>query len=505
MPVLLADGSLRSIEQVVAGDQVQSFDEHTNQTTVATVEELLVSEAKELMRLDLDTGRSIWSTPDHPYWSYTHRGVVSFAPTATKAKYMLEARQLSERDDLLQDPAGNPVSVTVASVHTYETSVPVYTLALAPTHWFYVHGVLVHNKGSSSWSSGSTWSSSSSTSSTSTTSYYSSSGGSYTKSSTGYFVGSSGTSWTYISSYRASSYRKSPACALDSTQAGCANSTAENIVCGCPEGSVLGNAASLEDTSPYVSGNGPYSSEHESQGAVTTAFGVDFCSEDRDAGICVDSNYDLYCVPEYLEFTERYTDDPAWRHLEYIIQAHCNEQHSACYDDMSCYYDYLENYTLLAGAYSEPIDGALEVYTNFQQCMNESMIYCRCEWEVCEAEAAINGTFVALVGFFFGCAVLIACCCCRIVQARMSPKVRVVPQNAAPSPAQVSTKTALCFANVTHEYEKTTAADLAARGNKVYLQGWICDKCNQEFPPDSELSHCNTCDLDFCARCVDYR
>lgn len=72
--VTLADGSIRPIEDVVAGTLVVSYDEQSGDFVTATVEALVVQEPNPVlpwMRVTLADGRTLECTADHPFMTTT--------------------------------------------------------------------------------------------------------------------------------------------------------------------------------------------------------------------------------------------------------------------------------------------------------------------------------------------------------------------------------------------------------------------------------------------------
>merc|ERR1719428_1393407 len=108
------------------------------------------------MELRLETGDVIYSTDDHPYWSHKKNAMVSRNPGSTLSLYGFNASQLDD-EEVFENEDGGPLTGRVsfgrrtASIIVDGVEVPdtmeVATLHLDTHHWFYVHGVRVHNKG----------------------------------------------------------------------------------------------------------------------------------------------------------------------------------------------------------------------------------------------------------------------------------------------------------------------------------------------------------------------
>jgi hypothetical protein len=88
---------------------------------------------------------------DHPYYSMLQQGLVSKNPAKTASEYgMLKSEvSLMGDDEVFQSTEGLSVKGSVLTLlNSTETSVR--TLVLDTYHWFFVSGVRVHNKGTSS-------------------------------------------------------------------------------------------------------------------------------------------------------------------------------------------------------------------------------------------------------------------------------------------------------------------------------------------------------------------
>ena len=65
--ILMADGSLKTIESIKAGDVVQSYNFETNERVVSTVTQLISVSHANLVKLTLAGGVEIVTTTDHPF------------------------------------------------------------------------------------------------------------------------------------------------------------------------------------------------------------------------------------------------------------------------------------------------------------------------------------------------------------------------------------------------------------------------------------------------------
>jgi RHS repeat-associated protein len=139
-PVLMADGSLRPIEQVAAGDEVLALNPDRGVPFGSyRVERTLSSLAPGVIALELDldgdaiADGDVVATEEHPFW--------------VDGKGFVPLRELASGESL-QSPDGRLVLAGASIHHDEETRV--YSLQVADAHTFFVAGgdaiVLVHNR-----------------------------------------------------------------------------------------------------------------------------------------------------------------------------------------------------------------------------------------------------------------------------------------------------------------------------------------------------------------------
>jgi hypothetical protein len=146
-PVTMADGSTKPIEQVKAGDHVQSRPQEdaanqseqgdVNKTKVRTqtakVARTFVHEQAIILKLHLESGETITTTPGHPF--------------AVEGKGFISAGRLAIGNAIVTR-AGPPVKV-VGIEHPVETAT-VYNFEVEGTHTYFVGntngGLWVHNQ-----------------------------------------------------------------------------------------------------------------------------------------------------------------------------------------------------------------------------------------------------------------------------------------------------------------------------------------------------------------------
>jgi hypothetical protein len=137
--VLLADGSVKPIDQVVAGDVVVATDPQTGRTETKSVMQTHVNNDTDLA--DLTIGLSdgsvstLHTTSNHPFWSETRHD-------------WAEAGEL-QPGEVLHAEDGTPVRVV--AVHNFDGRAWMYNLSVDDIHTYYVVAgdtpVLVHNTG----------------------------------------------------------------------------------------------------------------------------------------------------------------------------------------------------------------------------------------------------------------------------------------------------------------------------------------------------------------------
>jgi len=173
-PILMADGAHRAIDDVRVSDKVMSWDERAGKLTQATIigvdafpprsmlevcfSEPELAAPRQLRASELPPADGVAAQPvslivtrDHPIYSAQYRGLVSMEPNTTLVLYSMAVGQMGEQE-LLHHHLGHHVP---AAVRQWEGKTSkVMTLRLDRHHWFYAHGVRVHNKGSGGGSGG---------------------------------------------------------------------------------------------------------------------------------------------------------------------------------------------------------------------------------------------------------------------------------------------------------------------------------------------------------------
>lgn len=133
--VLMADGSVKPIEDIKVGDHVKATDPETSEEGPRVVTHLWIHE-DQLVDFKLANGEELTTTEDHPFWNETDQ-------------QWQESQEL-DSGDLLHTAAGETLAVVGLDWATVQTDTA-YNLTVADIHTYYVMAgntpVLVHNAG----------------------------------------------------------------------------------------------------------------------------------------------------------------------------------------------------------------------------------------------------------------------------------------------------------------------------------------------------------------------
>ena len=129
-PILMADGSLKPIEQVKAGDRVFSRDEATGEVAAKSVAQTFVRRASSTLALTFSTGEVIETTAEHPFY----RADDGFTPAGLLAI-----------GNSIVTRAGPSLAIT--DVQKGNTPATVYNFEVADFHTYFVgsSALWVHN------------------------------------------------------------------------------------------------------------------------------------------------------------------------------------------------------------------------------------------------------------------------------------------------------------------------------------------------------------------------
>ena len=132
-PVVLADGSSRSIEMIVAGTRVLAFDDQARNVVATTVSQRLEHAPEPIYRAAVDeVERGLLVTPNHPFYSGDRwRPIGELAVQSELWAFDARTHGAAPRRLLAFEPTGQIA--------------PVYNLEVEDVHNYFVDGVLVHN------------------------------------------------------------------------------------------------------------------------------------------------------------------------------------------------------------------------------------------------------------------------------------------------------------------------------------------------------------------------
>lgn len=127
--VVMADGSIKNIEDVLEGDDVLTWDEKSGENKPGRVNQVRIGEVAAIIDLVDENGVLTKTTPTHRYWT-SNRGWVSAEKLTT--------------DDILLSNYGKEIKIkSVTKKHETHT---VYNLCnVTNCHTFYADGKVVHN------------------------------------------------------------------------------------------------------------------------------------------------------------------------------------------------------------------------------------------------------------------------------------------------------------------------------------------------------------------------
>lgn len=142
--ITLADGSMKKIEDIVAGDVVSTFDLLLNTKTENVVNAVLSKSVNEIVEYKLSNGEVLKCTVDHPIF-VEDKGWASFNSDLSNKMYSLETivKQIKIGDKVkLLNGASEIVDIIK---HNEETIV--YNLQdIENNHNFFANNILVHNR-----------------------------------------------------------------------------------------------------------------------------------------------------------------------------------------------------------------------------------------------------------------------------------------------------------------------------------------------------------------------
>lgn len=142
--ITLADGTIKKIEDIQAGDVVSTFDLEANTIVHNTVNAVLSKKVQNTVEYRFDNGETLRCTFDHPIY-VVGKGWTSFNSELSNQAYSLE-------QEVKQVEIGDTVKLyygeaKIAALTVYEEEVSVYNLQdIEGNHNFFANNILVHNR-----------------------------------------------------------------------------------------------------------------------------------------------------------------------------------------------------------------------------------------------------------------------------------------------------------------------------------------------------------------------
>lgn len=142
--ITLADGSLKKIEEIQAGDIVSTFDLKAGTVVHNTVNAVLSKTVSHTVEYRLSNGETVRCTVDHPIY-IENKGWCSFDSTLSNQAYSLE-------QEVKQIELGDTVKLyngeaEIVSINVLSEEVKVYNLQdIEGNHNFFANNILVHNR-----------------------------------------------------------------------------------------------------------------------------------------------------------------------------------------------------------------------------------------------------------------------------------------------------------------------------------------------------------------------
>jgi hypothetical protein len=143
--ISLANDEIKTIKNIIPGDEVLSYNETSNQNEIKKVIQVKGKITNDLVRYTFTNGVVLESTPDHPYYVNGYN-IASFDPIITTEKYNFDIDiDLIKVGDVVNLADGT--TTIIEDIEKIFSNERVYTFEVEGNHNYYANGVLVHNKG----------------------------------------------------------------------------------------------------------------------------------------------------------------------------------------------------------------------------------------------------------------------------------------------------------------------------------------------------------------------
>ena len=143
--ILMADGSLKNIEEVKVGNIVKSFNEKNVNIEDKKVLSIDTPIHDDMIRLNFENGISNTNTQDHPYY-VKEKGWCSYKPKLTLERYNISAQQLEEGDVVYYYEDDSLKEIKLTKITEQPGEVQTYNLRVEDNHTYFANNVVVHNK-----------------------------------------------------------------------------------------------------------------------------------------------------------------------------------------------------------------------------------------------------------------------------------------------------------------------------------------------------------------------
>jgi hypothetical protein len=145
--ITMADGSLKNIEEIKAGEKVKSVKMETMEVVVETVEKTFANPpSADLTKITFSNGQTNTNTRVHPYW-VVGKGWSCVDQVAFKDTQGFSAEPLTVGNQCLIMENGKLVQVTITNIEDQtKMTQPTYNFTVSKTNCYFANGVLVHNK-----------------------------------------------------------------------------------------------------------------------------------------------------------------------------------------------------------------------------------------------------------------------------------------------------------------------------------------------------------------------
>jgi hypothetical protein len=143
--IILGNGDVKNIEDVVEGDIVKTFNESTGEIEDNKVYEVVSPIHDDLIKYTLSDGTELTSTFDHPFY-VNGLSLASYYPEKTNRLYDMdtEVGRIKEGDVLNEFNNTHPTIEKIEVLPAKDTQT--YLLRVENNENFYANGILVHNK-----------------------------------------------------------------------------------------------------------------------------------------------------------------------------------------------------------------------------------------------------------------------------------------------------------------------------------------------------------------------